>query len=212
MTISLNLSGVLLEDQQQRLRVLTLIDENPLPPGWTLQLELVEDVFQDTSESFDQFLSDLVVRGATIAIDDFGTGYSSLARLISLPIQGVKVDRTFVEKISGQDDSPRMVLKTMLTMLADLGMSITAEGIEEDAQRNWLLKYGVTKGQGFLFDKPLSLTEAVGRLRGMHYRPKAIPVEPGRVWAARRRRLLRKVWTKPLNLLLGSGDRRRDAN
>jgi EAL domain-containing protein (putative c-di-GMP-specific phosphodiesterase class I) len=212
MTISLNLSGVLLEDQQQRLRVLTLIDENPLPPGWTLQLELVEDVFQDTSESFDQFLSDLVVRGATIAIDDFGTGYSSLARLISLPIQGVKVDRTFVEKISGQDDSPRMVLKTMLTMLADLGMSITAEGIEEDAQRDWLLKYGVTKGQGFLFDKPLSLTEAVGRLRGMHYRPKAIPVEPGRVWAARRRRLLRKVWTKPLNLLLGSGDRRRDAN
>jgi EAL domain-containing protein (putative c-di-GMP-specific phosphodiesterase class I) len=212
MTISLNLSGVLLEDQQQRLRVLTLIDENPLPPGWTLQLELVEDVFQDTSESFDQFLNDLVVRGATIAIDDFGTGYSSLARLISLPIQGVKVDRTFVEKISGQDDSPRMVLKTMLTMLADLGMSITAEGIEEDAQRDWLLKYGVTKGQGFLFDKPLSLTEAVGRLRGMHYRPKAIPVEPGRVWAARRRRLLRKVWTKPLNLLLGSGDRRRDAN
>ena len=210
MTISVNLSGVLLEDREQRQRVLTLIDDNPLPPGWTLQMELVEDVFQDTSDSFDQFLNDLVVRGATIAIDDFGTGYSSLARLISLPIQGVKVDRTFVDKISDHDDSPRMVLRTMLTMLSDLGMSITAEGIEQAPQRDWLLKHGVTKGQGFLFDKPLSLTEAVGRLRGMHYRPKAIPVEPGRVWAARRRRLLRKVWTKPLNLLLGRDERRHD--
>jgi EAL domain-containing protein (putative c-di-GMP-specific phosphodiesterase class I)/GGDEF domain-containing protein len=210
MTISVNLSGVLLEDQDQRQCVLTLIDENPLPPGWTLQLELVEDVFQDTSDCFDQFLNNLVERGATIAIDDFGTGYSSLARLISLPIQGVKVDRTFVEKIADQDDSPRMVLRTMLTMLSDLGMSITAEGIEQGSQRDWLLKHGVTQGQGYLFDKPLSLTEAVGRLRGMHYRPKAIPVEPGQVWAARRRRLVRKVWTAPLNLLLGRADRRRD--
>ena len=105
-----------------------------------------------------------------------------------------------------------MVLRTMLTMLSDLGMSITAEGIEQDAQLDWLLKHGVTKGQGFLFDKPLSLTEAVGRLRSMHYRPKAIPVEPGRVWAARRRRLVRKVWTQPWNQLLGRGGRRRNVN
>jgi diguanylate cyclase len=210
MTISVNLSGLLLEDPVQRQRVLALIDDNPLPPGWTLQLELVEDVFQDTSACFDQFLTDLVARGLTIAIDDFGTGYSSLARLISLPIQSVKVDRIFVEKIAGNDDSPRMVLRTLLTMLNDLGMSVTAEGIEHEAQRNWLLEQGVTKGQGFLFDKPLSFTEAIARLRGMHYRPKAIPVEPGRIWAARRRRLVRRVFTKPLNHLLGRDERRRD--
>jgi len=212
MTISLNLSGVLLENQHQRQNLLSLIDDNPLPPGWTLQLELVEDVFQDSSESFDQFLNDLVARAVTIAIDDFGTGYSSLARLISLPIQMVKVDRTFVEKIVNPDDSPRMVLRTMLTMLSDLGMSITAEGIEQESQRDWLLKHGVTKGQGYLFDKPLSLTETLGRLRDMHYRPKAIPVEPGRLWAARRRRLLRKVWAMPLNLLLGRDERRQDVH
>jgi EAL domain-containing protein (putative c-di-GMP-specific phosphodiesterase class I)/GGDEF domain-containing protein len=210
MTISVNLSGVLLEDRDQRQRVLTLIDENPLPPGWTLQLELVEDVFRDTSVSFDQFLNEVVARGLTIAIDDFGTGYSSLARLISLPIQCVKVDQIFVDKIAGADDSPRMVLRTLLTMLNDLGMSITAEGIEHEAQRTWLLDQGVTKGQGFLFDKPLSLTEAVARLRGMHYRPRAIPVEPGRIWAARRRRLVRRVFTNPLNHLLGRDERRRD--
>jgi EAL domain-containing protein (putative c-di-GMP-specific phosphodiesterase class I)/GGDEF domain-containing protein len=212
MTISLNLSGVLLENQHQRQNLLSLIDDNPLPPGWTLQLELVEDVFKDSSESLDQFLNDLVARAVTIAIDDFGTGYSSLARLISLPIQMVKVDRTFVEKIVNPDDSPRMVLRTMLTMLSDLGMSITAEGIEQESQRDWLLKHGVTKGQGYLFDKPLSLTETLGRLRDMHYRPKAIPVEPRRLWAARRRRLLRKVWAMPLNLLLGRDERRQDVH
>lgn len=211
MTISVNLSGVLLEDRDQRGRLLDLIDENPLPPGWLLQVELVEDVFQDSSECFDQFLADLVVRNVSIAIDDFGTGYSSLARLISLPIQSVKVDRSFVEKIPDGDDSPRMVLRTMLTMLNDLGMSVTAEGIEQGSQLAWLLEHGVSKGQGFLFDKPLSFTEAIARLRGLHYRPKAIPLEPGQIWMARRRRLLRNLWHKPFNLLLGRHDRRRDA-
>lgn len=210
MTINVNLSGVLLEDGDQRQRLLRLVDENPLPPGWTLQVELVEDAFQDTSAAFDHFLNALVSRGVLIAIDDFGTGYSSLARLISLPINGVKVDRVFVDRIGGDDDSPRLLLRTMLTMLSDLGMVVTAEGIEQPAQRDWLLDHGVAKGQGFLFDQPLSLTEAVARLRAIHYRPRAIPVEPARLWAARRRRILRNLLLKPLGGVLGRDQRRRD--
>lgn len=210
MTINVNLSGVLLEDGDQRQRLLRLVDDNPLPPGWTLQVELVEDAFQDTSAAFDHFLNALVSRGVLIAIDDFGTGYSSLARLISLPINGVKVDRVFVDRIGGDDDSPRLLLRTMLTMLSDLGMVVTAEGIEQPAQRDWLLKHGVMKGQGFLFDQPLSLTEAVARLRALHYRPRAIPVEPARLWAARRRRILRNLLLKPLAGVLGRDQRRRD--
>jgi EAL domain-containing protein (putative c-di-GMP-specific phosphodiesterase class I)/GGDEF domain-containing protein len=212
MTINVNLSGVLLEDRDMRQRLLRLVDDNQLPPAWLLQMELVEDAFQDTSAAFDQFLNDLVSRGVAIAIDDFGTGYSSLARLISLPIQGVKVDRTFVDRIAGSDDSPRLVLRTMLTMLTDLGMAVTAEGIEQPAQRDWLIDHGVIKGQGYLFDKPLSLTEAVARLRRIAYRPMAIPVEPARIWATRRRRLLRNLLIKPLAGVLGRQDRRRDAD
>lgn len=212
MTINVNLSGVLLEDRDMRQRLLRLVDDNQLPPAWLLQMELVEDAFQDTSAAFDQFLNDLVSRGVAIAIDDFGTGYSSLARLISLPIQGVKVDRTFVDRIAGSDDSPRLVLRTMLTMLTDLGMAVTAEGIEQPAQRDWLIDHGVIKGQGYLFDKPLSLTEAVARLRRIAYRPRAIPVEPARIWATRRRRLLRNLLIKPLAGVLGRQDRRRDAD
>jgi EAL domain-containing protein (putative c-di-GMP-specific phosphodiesterase class I)/GGDEF domain-containing protein len=210
MTINVNLSGVLLEDGDQRQCLLRLVDENPLPPGWTLQVELVEDAFQDSSAAFDHFLNALVSRGVLIAIDDFGTGYSSLARLISLPINGVKVDRMFVDRIEGDDDSPRLLLRTMLTMLNDLGMAVTAEGIEQPAQRDWLINHGVAKGQGFLFDQPLSLTEAVARLRRTHYRPRAIPVEPARIWAARRRRLLRNLLLRPLAGVLGRDQRRRD--
>jgi diguanylate cyclase len=190
MTMSVNLSGILLEDQELRRRLLTLIDDTPRPPGWTLQVELLEDSFQDTTPAFEQFLNDLHARGIHIVIDDFGTGYSSLARLISLPIQGVKVDRVFIDKIVTHDgDSPRTLLRTMLTMLTDLGLGITAEGVEQRAQRDWLVQNGVTRAQGFFYAKPLSISDAIQRLSQVNYRPRAIPVDPARIKALRRRRL-----------------------
>lgn len=188
MMMSVNLSGILLEDPDLCARLLQLIDDNPLPLGWTLQVELLEDAFQDTSPAFDQFLQDLVQRTVRIAIDDFGTGYSSLARLISLPIQGVKIDRAFVRRLDEIADSPRNLLRTMITMLNDLGLSVTAEGVESAAQRAWLLDNTVEKAQGFLFHEPLPISEAIALLQGLNYRPSAIPVDPRRLQAVRRRR------------------------
>jgi EAL domain-containing protein (putative c-di-GMP-specific phosphodiesterase class I) len=204
MTMSVNLSGILLEDLELRSRLLSLIDDNPWPPAWTLQVELLEDSFQDTTAAFDLFLDELVARGVSIAIDDFGTGYSSLARLISLPIQGVKVDRAFVDRIDGRDESPRTLLRTMLTMLTDLGLGVTAEGVETASQRDWLIQQGVAKAQGFLFAKPLSIPEAIQRLQQVDYRPRAIPVDPSRLKAARKRRSRLRFW--PF-----AGGRRREA-
>jgi EAL domain-containing protein (putative c-di-GMP-specific phosphodiesterase class I)/GGDEF domain-containing protein len=189
MVMSVNLSGILLEDVELRHRLLALIDDNPCPPGWTLQVELVEDSFQDTTAVFDDFLRALVARNVCIAIDDFGTGYSSLARLISLPIQSVKVDRVFVSRIEEEDESPRTLLRTMLTMLGDLGLSVTAEGVEEPRQRDWLLQNGVTRAQGYLYSRPLSISAAIESLQQLHYRPRAIPVDPSRLRSMRRRRL-----------------------
>lgn len=189
MLMSVNVSGILLEDGDLRRRLLNLIDDSPRPPGWTLQVELVEDIFQDTSEEFVAFLDALVERSVRIAIDDFGTGYSSLARLISLPIQGVKVDRAFVSKLSDAEDLPRTLLRTMLTMLADLGLEITAEGVETPFQRDWLLRNGAGKAQGFLFDRPMPISETILALQKLDYRPKAIPVERARIRAVRRQRL-----------------------
>jgi len=196
MLISMNLSGLLLEDEELRRRLLALIDDNPCPPGWQLQLELVEDVFRDSSSNFSLFLEALASREVRIAIDDFGTGYSSLARLISLPIQAVKVDRAFVAKLDSGEGSPQTLLRTMFTMLADLGLEITAEGVETQEQRDWLLANGAHKAQGYLFAQPMSLSDAITYLQNLNYRPRAIPVEPARIQALRRRRL-RSVFRLP---------------
>jgi EAL domain-containing protein (putative c-di-GMP-specific phosphodiesterase class I)/GGDEF domain-containing protein len=196
MSVSVNLSGFLLEDPELRQKLLTLIEDNPLPTGWRIQVELLEDAFQDTSESFDRFLNELVDRSVVIAIDDFGTGYSSLARLLSLPIQMVKVDRAFVNRIDQTEESPRTLLRTMVTMLNDLGLSITAEGVESEKQRQWLLNNGVSKAQGYLFHKPLVINQAIQLLQDLDYRPKAIPVDPRRLRQVRRR-LRRPSWRLP---------------
>ena len=196
MTMSVNLSGILLEEEGLRRRLLRLIEDNPMPLGWTLQVELLEDAFQGTSDAFDQFLAGLVERSVSIAIDDFGTGYSSLARLLSLPIQSVKVDRAFVRRLDESEESPRTLLRTMLTMLTDLGLSVTAEGVETASQREWLLSQGVNKAQGYLFHKPMPIDQAIELLQSLDYRPSAIPVEPRRLQALRRRRR-RPLWRLP---------------
>jgi EAL domain-containing protein (putative c-di-GMP-specific phosphodiesterase class I) len=178
-----------LEDQELRKRLLGLIDDNPCPPGWRLQVELLEDIFQDTSEEFSQFLAALVKRHVRIAIDDFGTGYSSLARLISLPIQAVKIDRAFICQLTDDTDSPRTLLRTMLTMLTDLNLEVTAEGVEDEQQRQWLLRHGTVTAQGFLFSVPISISESITLLQKLDYRPRAIPIKGRRIQDTRRRRL-----------------------
>lgn len=196
MTMSVNLSGQLLEDLELRRRLLDLIEANPLPSGWSLQVELVEDVFQDTSSEFDRFLQQMVERSVTIAIDDFGTGYSSLARLISLPIRSVKVDRDFVMRLDGSHESPRTLLRTMLSMLKDLGLSVTAEGVESTSQCQWLLEQGVQQAQGYLFYKPLPIDEAIELLESLDYKPRAMAVDQHQLEAIRRRRR-RSSWRLP---------------
>jgi EAL domain-containing protein (putative c-di-GMP-specific phosphodiesterase class I)/GGDEF domain-containing protein len=204
MRVSVNLSGLLLEDGEQQQRLLALIDDNPFPPGWSLQVEIVEDAFQAKTELFERFLAALVARGVVIAIDDFGTGYSSLTRLISLPIQMVKLDRAFVQNLDASTDSGRTLLRTMIVMLRDLGLSITAEGVETASQRDWLHAHGVSAAQGFLFHRPMSVSEAIALLETLHYRPRALAVDPQRLQAVRRR-LRSNFWRRPFLDRFGPG-------
>lgn len=196
MMLSMNLSGLLLEDGDQRRRLLTLLDDNPRPPGWSIQVELVEDDFRASCRDFESFLDALVQRGVQIAIDDFGTGYSSLARLTSLPIQGVKLDQVFVHTIDAGGESHRTLLITMMTMLRDLGLQVTAEGVETVCQRDWLLARGVERAQGYLFHRPMPINEAIALLQQLDYRPRAIPVDPRRLQTLRQRRR-RGGWLLP---------------
>jgi predicted signal transduction protein with EAL and GGDEF domain len=83
----------------------------------------------------------------------------------------------------------------MLTMLNDLGLAVTAEGVETATQKRWLLDQGVRKAQGYLFHTPLPVDAAIELLQALDYRPRAIPVDPRRLKAIRRRR--QSFWRLP---------------
>ena len=111
-------------------------------------------------------MKDVFVRlrelGLRVAIDDFGTGYSSMAYLSQLPVDKLKIDRSFVQPL-GNDGRAEGVVQAMISMARTLGLSITGEGVETEQQLSALQTMGCDLGQGFLFDRPLN-GEAVTRL------------------------------------------------
>ena len=96
--------------------------------------------------------------GVRIAMDDFGTGYSSLSYLQSFPFDKIKIDRSFVKDIAESVGSLNIV-RAVTALARGLGMATTAEGVETEEQRDTLLAEGCTEMQGFLFSRPLPISE-----------------------------------------------------
>ncbi len=165
MVMSLNLSAQLLGEPLLRSQLLELLATRALPLGWRLQVEIIEEGLQDGSPDFDDFLSRVSTLGVGIAIDDFGTGYSSLSRLNALPIQMFKIDRSFVQQIDHEFTPSNQLLRTINALAIDLGLATTAEGVENEAQRDWLLANGFLYAQGFHYAPPMPLGEATAWLR-----------------------------------------------
>lgn len=116
-------------------------------------VEVTESVFSAPGGQVTEQLSWLRGKGVRISIDDFGTGYSSLGRLQELPLDSLKIDKSFVAMIrTGQEDLP--ILTSMLTMARSLGLLVTAEGVETEAQARTLLSMGCDSLQGYLFSMP----------------------------------------------------------
>jgi EAL domain-containing protein (putative c-di-GMP-specific phosphodiesterase class I) len=115
----------------------------------------------DTEESLEQLVR-LKALGVTLAIDDFGTGYSSLAYLRRFPVDILKIDRSFVERLGGASDDAALA-RTIVSLGQSLGMSTVAEGIEEYGQLAALRAMGCTYAQGYYFSRPVPAAEA-GRL------------------------------------------------
>ena len=103
-------------------------------------------------------LHQLAALGVNLAIDDFGTGYSSLSYLSRLPIDTLKIDRSFVARL-GQEPESTAVVQTIIALAQALGLSVTAEGIETSAQAAHLQRLGCTRGQGFLYAHPAAAIE-----------------------------------------------------
>jgi len=100
----------------------------------------------------------LHARGISIAIDDFGTGYSSLGYLKALPINSLKIDRSFVQDIC-TDDNDQKIVQTLISMAHSMGMKVVAEGVETRAQYDLIARYAVDEVQGNLLSRPVTAGE-----------------------------------------------------
>ncbi len=117
-------------------------------------VEITESTAMTDPEHTQRVLFDLHDRGLQLAIDDFGTGYSSLARLKHLPVDILKIDRSFVRDVDNDHDAASMV-SAMITLASNLGMTPLAEGIETEGEWRFLVDRGCPRGQGFYFSRPV---------------------------------------------------------
>jgi diguanylate cyclase (GGDEF)-like protein/PAS domain S-box-containing protein len=128
-----------------------------------LVLEVTESLLLADSAQLGQTFTALKLLGVRLALDDFGTGYSSLAYLHRFPIDILKIDRSFVERLArehgGEDVDAVALARAILSMADALGLDTVAEGIEGDAQRDTLLGIGCQTGQGFCFGKAMPVEE-----------------------------------------------------
>ncbi|WP_344512020.1 bifunctional diguanylate cyclase/phosphodiesterase [Dactylosporangium maewongense] len=146
--VTVNVSGHQLREEDFAERVLAVLDETGLPPA-ALVLELTESVLVDDAERTAR-LGLLRERGVRIAVDDFGTGYSSLAYLVHLPVDILKIDRTFTA--SGVDST---LMKVILQLAEGLSLHTVAEGVETAAQAQALKALGCQYAQGYLYSRPV---------------------------------------------------------
>ncbi|MBV7415697.1 bifunctional diguanylate cyclase/phosphodiesterase [Aeromonas sp. sif2433] len=142
-------------------RVAAILAETGFPPA-LLELEVTESIIQSVDQSL-QLFTRLKALGVQIAIDDFGTGFSSLSLLKSLPIDRIKIDRTFVQALP-DDKHSRELCRTIVHLAGSLGMAVTAEGIETQSQRQFLQSLRCEEGQGYLFSHPLSKSHLASKL------------------------------------------------
>ena len=156
-SVAVNVSGVQLLEVDFAQRVIDEIARNEVRAQQVV-LEVTESVFLSPSWRIIDQLTLLRGRGIRVAVDDFGTGYSSLARLQDLPIDALKVDMTFVESIRTVTES-LPILSSIIDMAHNLGLHVTAEGVETDTQAARLLDLGCDALQGFLFAKPQAVED-----------------------------------------------------
>jgi diguanylate cyclase (GGDEF)-like protein/PAS domain S-box-containing protein len=130
-----------------------------------LCLEITETVILDDSDIANQALQALLALGVGMVLDDFGTGYSSLAYLTRLPIRGLKIDRSFVNRLGASERSTAIVT-AILRMAEALAIEVTAEGVETTRQIEELQRLGCHRAQGFYFARPLPASELAALLRG----------------------------------------------
>jgi EAL domain-containing protein (putative c-di-GMP-specific phosphodiesterase class I) len=160
LSLSVNLSARQVAQPDLLDLIKAALEKSKLDPHY-LKLEITESVVMENAEAAAQMFKQLRALGVQLSIDDFGTGYSSLSYLHRFPLNYLKIDRSFVSRMTTDDDNA--IVKTISTLAHNLGMEVIAEGIETKDQYEQLKRLGCEYGQGFLFSVPLDI-EGVARL------------------------------------------------
>lgn len=161
--VSVNISVIQLMLDDFTEMVLGILSETGLPPEY-LELEITESIFMESFEVISSKLELLRDRGVGIALDDFGTGYSSLSYLKQLPITTLKIDKSFIDSI----DSPNnmSLARSIVTIGHDMGLHVTAEGVETQEQLAFLERTRCDKIQGYYISRPIPEHEVAGWVAG----------------------------------------------
>jgi EAL domain-containing protein (putative c-di-GMP-specific phosphodiesterase class I) len=161
-TMAVNVSAMEFGDERFLDGLFDVLEQTRLEPG-SLELELTESVLMKRVESTALTLRTLQKRGVQVAVDDFGTGYSSLSYLRKFPIDALKVDQSFVRQITtGGDDAA--IVTAVISMARSLKLRVVAEGVETQAEIDFLQAHQCDEAQGYYFSGPVSAQQFVGLL------------------------------------------------
>jgi diguanylate cyclase (GGDEF)-like protein/PAS domain S-box-containing protein len=158
--IAVNLSAKQFERGSIVNMVADILRDTGLEPQ-RLQLEVTESVIMNTGDAM-VFINDLHSIGVALAIDDFGTGYSSLAYLKQLPVQTLKIDRSFIKDIS-TDVNDEAIAIAIIQLGKSMNLSVIAEGVETEEQAAFLLRHGCNLAQGYFYSRPLLADDILTR-------------------------------------------------
>jgi diguanylate cyclase (GGDEF)-like protein len=172
LTLAFNISAVQLRDPTIGLRVLAILAETGFNPR-RLELEITETALVGNLKIAQEITSQLRQAGVRIALDDFGTGYATLSQLLSLKLDRIKIDRSFVDRL-GKDKESTTIVRAVLGLANGFNLETTAEGIENDEQLASLRAEGCLEGQGYLFGKAVPANNVKSLLESHKLTTKAV--------------------------------------
>jgi diguanylate cyclase (GGDEF)-like protein len=165
-TLAFNISPIQLRDPTIGLRILSILGQTGFSPR-RLEIEITESALVQNVPVVQSVIDDLRRAGVRIALDDFGTGYATLTQLLSFHLDKIKIDRSFVSHLDKSDksDDSLVIVRAILGLAKGLGLTTTAEGVEDAAQLAYLKANGCAEGQGYLFSKAVPAVEIPALLR-----------------------------------------------
>lgn len=163
--ISINLSPIQLKQPTIIEDIKKCLDEHQLSPSY-IEIEITEGIMIDSMDDAISKMKTLKDMGFKISLDDFGTGYSSLSYLQMLPLDTLKIDKSFVNDITSKDGVQANITNSIIMMVSQMGLDTIAEGVEHDEQYDLLKKFNCHIIQGFLCGKPMSEERCSAYLSG----------------------------------------------